>query len=120
MLPLRKPVLDGDGSLHLTWWPGNEALKGQPIALSKQSLTLDAVNGYSLTYLDERFNPDRGVILEGTLRARPSAGASDAGGLDALEKTPAAGFALAEPDGHAMLALLGLGSPPLLRPRSAA
>lgn len=104
LLPLRKPILDPDGSLHLTWWPGNEALKGQPIALSlgRSALALDGPDGYSVTWLDERFNPDRGVILEGVLRVRAAGNSAE---------TPAAGFALAEPDGQAMLALMGIGSP---------
>ncbi|MCY2929592.1 MAG: hypothetical protein NTV86_08880 [Planctomycetota bacterium] len=111
LLPLRKPLLDPDGSLHLTWWPGNDALKGQPLPLSKPSLALDAANGYAVTWLDERFNPDRGVIVEGVLRARPAVGAAGVNTPASVEQTPAAGFALAEPDGHAMLALIGLGSP---------
>ena len=103
LLPLRKPGIDPDGSLHLTWWPGNEALKGRPLALSlgEPAAVLDGANGYALTYLDERFSPDRGLLLEGSLQIRAAGH---------WETTPAAGFALDEGAGTAMVALMGIGS----------
>ena len=99
LLPLRKPILDGNGSLRLGWWKGNEALKGKPLGPIETALTLDAANGYAVTYLQKSFRPERGLVVEGTLRARPSAA------------NAAAGFALDEGDGKALATLLGVGAP---------
>ena len=40
LLPLRKPILDQDGHLRLTWWPGNERLKGEPLHLDETLILL--------------------------------------------------------------------------------
>jgi hypothetical protein len=48
LLPLRKPVVDGDGHLRLGWWAGNEKLKGERFALLRSSCDLE-------TWLPESF-----------------------------------------------------------------
>ena len=102
MLPLRKPMVDTDGRLRLGWWKGNEALKGTPLPLTKATAALDGPTGYVVTYFDSVFRPERGVVIEGTLRARAAG--------DAPEGS-AAGFALDEGDGTAMATLMGIGVP---------
>jgi hypothetical protein len=99
LLPLRKPVVDRSGVLRLGWWKGNEALKGRPLALSRTSTTFDGTQGYAATYLDETFSPERGVVLEGTLRAQ------------ALAAGAAAGLALDEGEGTSLATLMGIGAP---------
>jgi len=100
MLPLRKPVVDKDGHLRLGWWKGNEALKGERLKLEKNAVELNArdKNGnYQIVYLSETFDLDKGVVLEGRIRARPS-GAE-----------PAAGFVFEEGAGKSVAIQLGIG-----------
>ncbi len=75
MLPLRKPIVDSEGHLRLSWWKGNEALKGKPIKLSKKNISIiDTVNQSFLNYvyINEVFTPETGVVVEGTVCANAS------------------------------------------------
>jgi hypothetical protein len=67
--------------------------------LSRTSTTFDGTQGYAATYLDETFSPERGVVLEGTLRAQ------------ALAAGAAAGLALDEGEGTSLATLMGIGAP---------
>jgi len=102
MLPLRKPVLD-DGHLRLGWWPANEALKGAPVDIGQDRVTLasgPAADACALAWLDPSFDLEKGVVIEGTIRAA------------AAGEAPAAGFVFAEAPRRAMAVLLGIGEPP--------
>ena len=99
LLPLRQPVLDARGRLRLGWWKGNEALKGVQTMVEKRDLALAGTNGVSILDSGIPFNEDRGVVIEGRIRAA------------AHGDGPGAGPALFEPDGKAMTVLLGVGEP---------
>lgn len=60
MLPLRKPVF-ADGHLRLGWWPGNEALKGEPLPLPER------VTVTGRAWLVPRFDWQHGIVLEGAV-----------------------------------------------------
>lgn len=99
LLPLRKPVLDPKGRLRLGWWKGNEALKGAEITAEKRDLSIAGTNGVSIHDAGFRFNEERGIVVEGRIRAT------------AKGANPGAGPALFEPEGKALAMLLGVGTP---------
>jgi len=104
MLPLRKAVVDRAGHLRMGWWKGNEALKGKPLAPGKRTVALDASGrpgGYAIAYLGDTFNAGKGLVLEGSIRARP---------ID-RDNAAAAGFVLLEGPRQAMAVQLGIGKP---------
>jgi hypothetical protein len=106
LLPLRRPVVDAAGRLRLGWWPGNEALKGRRLPLPRPAVTVKsgrAPDGYGMAYLDAPFNPQQGVVIEGTVRARAARASA------APENFPAAGFLFDEDAGQAMAVLMGIG-----------
>jgi len=62
--PLKKPVIDSEGILRLGWWDGNNKLKNKEIkVMAKKEIT----NGLKITMLDNRFDTDSGIILEGSI-----------------------------------------------------
>jgi hypothetical protein len=61
---LKRAVVDAEGTLRLAWWPGNEKLKHQPIAVQ---LTAGAAGGPPIAMLKNDLPADDGVILEGPL-----------------------------------------------------
>ncbi len=93
--PLKTAAVDDDGHLRLGYWRGNDALKGDPIeidlasctrvaptqdhpdrrlfatdfttdlAMSSRRLEINESNGGGLLLLDNHFDLERGVILEG-------------------------------------------------------
>jgi len=72
LLPLRKAVVDTDGHLRMGWWQGNEAIKGESLALKTNTVTLNGKgsnDGYDVAYLDLKFDPKQGVVIEGTIKA---------------------------------------------------
>lgn len=84
MLPLRKPVVDKDGHLHMGWWPQNEKLKGDVLQLKTNVFTCDgSENKYRVTWLDADFDISKGLFLEGgiTAAAAESAGANGSAGI---------------------------------------
>lgn len=102
MLPIRKPIVDSNGHLRLTWWPGNERLKGESLPLSARSFSLNsrkAVTGYETVWLDTVCDLRTGVILEGTLCGTVSG------------DRPAGGFILDEGAGQSKAVLLGIRAP---------
>ncbi|MBL9215339.1 MAG: hypothetical protein JNG83_07680 [Opitutaceae bacterium] len=106
LLPLRKPIVDAAGHLRLGWWPGNEALKGERLALGRGEVALDG-RGRSgrpgVVYLDRNFDLGQGVVIEGTIRARAAPGGP-------ASARPAAGFVIEEQPRQAMALQLGIGS----------
>ena len=108
MLPLRKPVVDKDGHLHLGWWKGNEALKGQPLVIDKQQVILnskDNPDGYDICDAHITFSLAQGAVFEGKLKARV---------LDQQGKiiAPFAGFVLRDAGpGQSIAIQLGIGKP---------
>jgi hypothetical protein len=100
MLPLRKPVVDEEGHLHLGWWSENERLKGTGIPLKNSSITLDSGKfEYDMIWLDQIFNLQRGVILEGSIKVPSISTGTDC----------AAGLILDEGNSQSMAIQLGIG-----------
>jgi hypothetical protein len=109
MLPLRKPVVDKDGHLRLGWWKGNEALKGKPMTLEKNTAELNSrpkKSDYEIVYLNEAFNLHKGVVLEGRIKARPAAPQRDSN-----KGKAAAGFVFEEGPKKSVAIQLGIGQP---------
>ena len=107
MLPLRKPVVDDNGHLRLSWWEGNNALKGKSIKLSKKSFVISDNKkqaGFNSVYITE-FNPQTGILLEGTVRAKHIV--TDKQGENI---TAEAGIILQENSSQAVAILLGIGT----------
>ena len=95
--PLKRAVVDGGGHLSLGYWRGNDALKGTPIdidlasctrvgptqdhpdgrlfatefttelEMSSRRLEINEAHGGGLLLLDNHFDLERGIVLEGTL-----------------------------------------------------
>ncbi|MHC4506270.1 MAG: hypothetical protein ACYTFI_23490, partial [Planctomycetota bacterium] len=102
MLPLRRPLVDGAGHLRLAWWKGNEVLKGEPLPLREEAVSLRGGEGeaaYRTAWLDRDFDLARGVVLEGSLRA------------DGEGPSPAVGFVFDEKPGEPVALLMGVGGP---------
>jgi hypothetical protein len=63
---LKATVFDDEGTLRLGWWPGNERLKHQEIAVTlppRRSGPLPA-----LALIESEFDPRHGLVLEGTFK----------------------------------------------------
>ena len=113
LLPLRKPVVGKDGHLRLGWWKGNEALKGKPFKLKKKTVKLKTQpkkNNYKIVYLSEEFDLDKGLVLEGRIKARSAVSKRDSNDT-ASKMKPAAGFVFEEGPGKSMAIQLGIGKP---------
>ena len=68
--PLKSTVVDEPGTLRLGWWKGNERLKHEPIAV--QPPTEGELAHSPIAMLQNTFDVDKGIILEGTLALPPS------------------------------------------------
>lgn len=73
--PLKQAVVDADGTLRLKWWPENERLKHV-----EMRVRVDRVDTRGLTWINHRFNADRGIVLEVDLEL-PTRQAAHAVGL---------------------------------------
>jgi len=105
MLPMRKPLVDKQGHLRLGWWKENERLKGNPVPLAKNSVILDTDqvnNDYQILWLDNIFDIQKGVILEGTIKAQT---------FTSEHKDHNAGLVLDEGNSKSMAIQLGIGIP---------
>lgn len=60
---LKGTDIDADGTLRLTWWPGNEALKHQPVAVSSPNASATG----PILMLDQTLDAEAGFLLEGTI-----------------------------------------------------
>lgn len=86
MAPLKEVMIDEDGHLRLNYWSGNDRLKGEPIAVqlanARRVYPSDDIAGWEFSsdrivagepyrggviILDNAFDLDQGIILEGTL-----------------------------------------------------
>ena len=64
--PLKRAAVDGEGTLRLAWWQGNEKLKHQPIAVAQPGAP--AVGDPSAAVmLDRVFGVEQGLVLEGVV-----------------------------------------------------
>ena len=69
LAPLKSAVVDEEGTLRLGWWKGNEKLKHEPIEVK---LPVGAESDDApVAILENRFDADRGIILEGTIALPP-------------------------------------------------
>ena len=68
--PLKSTVVDEEGTLRLGWWKGNEKLKHAPIAVQPPSEGERPRS--SVAMLQNIFDVDKGIILEGTVVLPPS------------------------------------------------
>jgi hypothetical protein len=66
--PLKRAVVDNEGTLRLAWWSGNDSLKGETRALSLPSC--DAGKASKPILLNAPLNVVRGSMLEGTASFR--------------------------------------------------
>ena len=70
--PLKKAVVDADGTLWLKYWPGNERLKRVELALHSSTLGLGG------TWLSQTPLPtDDGIVLEGRVSITSTTGDKD-------------------------------------------
>jgi len=65
LAPLKRAIVDGEGTLRLGYWEGNEKLKGRSLEMSSSALRPAGEPSFCL--FECFFDPDTGVILEGTL-----------------------------------------------------
>lgn len=91
MAPLKKAVVDDGGHLRLGYWSGNDALRGDAVAVDLSRATrlypaldagtwnatagrleVDEPMAGGVTLLDVSFDPLQGVVLEGGLTIQPS------------------------------------------------
>lgn len=70
---LKRVDVDSDGVVRLGWWAGNEALKGQAVAVAGP-----AEGGDGIAMLGTTFDAEGGFVLEGDL-ALPAAGGARRG-----------------------------------------
>jgi acyl-CoA thioesterase-1 len=61
--PLKDVRIDGEGTLRLGWWKGNEKMKRVAIAVETPTDTPKTI-----AMLGQMFDASKGIILEGTLR----------------------------------------------------
>lgn len=62
--PLKQAVVDPDGTLRLGWWPGNDKMKHEAFKVKSPP----TIKGNSpVVMLEDTFDTDQGVILEGLL-----------------------------------------------------
>jgi hypothetical protein len=65
--PLKRAVVDGQGTLRLMWWAGNEKLKGEAIPVPAPT----GAEAGKPAILPARFDAARGFIVEGTFKRPP-------------------------------------------------
>ena len=107
MLPLRKPLVDSKEHLRLGWWPGNECLKDTPITLSESSMMMYS-GALDISWLENTFDLEKGVIIEGTVKANA---ASVKNAVAEGDNGSAAGFVFKEESVNSTAILLGIGEP---------
>jgi hypothetical protein len=91
--PLKRAVVDDEGTLRLMWWKGNEELKREPVDLV---MPVDDRRGIRL--LGNAFDTRAGIVVEGSVQLGKEAHAGRAGLY--IERTGGEGTAiLMGPDG---------------------
>jgi hypothetical protein len=86
--PLKRAVVDAEGTLRLKWWPGNDQLRQHPVEIRVPQ----AAAGLRPVFCGNRWETEKGLILEGTV-AVPGAEAAAPVGLF-IEHESAAGLAI--------------------------
>ena len=83
MTPMKRALVDKEGTLRLAWWEGNEKLKGEAVAVKTPALK------NALAMLEPQIDVESGFVLEGTLQI-PAAGTPQPPGiyLESGEKLP--------------------------------
>ena len=76
--PLKKATVDDEGTLRLTYWPGNEKLKGEVISTQLENST--SSGPASVRKVSRKFDVGPGVVLEGEMTL-PSKGGEEEPGL---------------------------------------
>ena len=67
--PLKSTIVDKEGTLRLGWWKGNEKLKHKPIEVKPSAK--EEKSDIPIAMLQNTFDADRGIILEGTIALPP-------------------------------------------------
>jgi len=69
--PLKRALVDRDGTLRLAWWEGNQVLKGiqKDVKLNRQN----GGNNNRPVFPNETFDMQRGTIIEGNIKFSPNA-----------------------------------------------
>jgi len=60
---LKQAVVDAEGTLRLGWWNGNEKMKHEPIDIKLPDQNM----GSSIVMLENVFDTEQGVVIEGTM-----------------------------------------------------
>ena len=68
--PLKRAVVDRDGTLRLAWWEGNEKLKHRAIPVTPAQAPLPGAP--AVFPLDPTFDVGQGVIVEGSIKVPQS------------------------------------------------
>jgi hypothetical protein len=76
--PLKRAVVDADGTLRLGWWEGNEKLKHEAVAVRPPAAAVQSPAPIAM--FDNRFETHSGLVLEGTL-SLPAPRDGKSGGL---------------------------------------
>ncbi|MEI6782856.1 MAG: hypothetical protein WCQ21_18265 [Verrucomicrobiota bacterium] len=120
LAPLKKAVVDDQGHLRLAYWPGNEAMKGKPVAFappargttsgSKEAvrLTVDGSGGIAVLPLDGQFDVLNGVVLEGTVEIQTAGETPGRCGIYIEETTGQGTAVMVGTDGQSQLGALKL------------
>ncbi|NQT40854.1 MAG: hypothetical protein HQ581_25390, partial [Planctomycetes bacterium] len=98
--PLKAVRIDSRGILRLLWWPGNEKMKHAPVEVNMARSDGDG-GKTMITMLENRFDTDEGIILEGTV------------GLPGNATSGPTGIYLEQADGQGTAVLLSGENSPL-------
>jgi len=98
--PLKAVQIDSHGILRLVWWPGNEKMKHAPVEVNMARSDGDG-GKTMITMLENRFDTDEGIILEGTV------------GLPGNATSGPTGIYLEQADGQGTAVLLSGENSPL-------
>jgi len=69
--PLKRALVDAEGTVRLGYWEGNEALKGNRIEIEARDETHDDASRISSSIT--RLDAEQGTVIEGVLNVPPSA-----------------------------------------------
>lgn len=70
--PLKRALVDAEGTMRLGWWQGNEVLKGATTEVRLPARTKTGVN--DMVFITDGVDVRRGTILEGAVDFSPGAG----------------------------------------------
>ncbi|MCY2929044.1 MAG: hypothetical protein NTV86_06030 [Planctomycetota bacterium] len=71
--PFKRAHVDAEGTLRMTWWPGNEKLKHSPVPI------VAPTGRGAVSLIETTFDVAAGVVLEGTLTLPQAGGGAMAG-----------------------------------------